>query len=296
MMVASAPWTATIALLVDQVFKPSSSHASSNSLLPTIPYQNWWPNSWTVTSSTRRILSNGQEFNSQADPAVMNVGYSMPPAPPAPGAGSTTVSVLKGYLPYRSPYVLQPRLRRVDVALRLRPVIGLQQHRDVDIRQLHLVERPPEQLRRALVLGRRDILRGRKRRLDDDVVRIGCPREVVNVGLLVRVGGRAVAVRAHAFSLACGADDEGGRDGDVDGVRAEVGVELRVRVELVAVPPARLAPAHARRLVDAQLREPLAGEVEVVLVPRACEHLRQLRREGQSPASRTRPAAPAPAA
>ena len=58
-----------------------------------MPYQNWCPNSWTVTSSTRRILSKGQKLNSQADPAVMNVGYSMPPAPPAPGAGSTTVSV-----------------------------------------------------------------------------------------------------------------------------------------------------------------------------------------------------------
>jgi len=36
----------------------------------------------------------GQKLNIQAEPAVMNVGYSMPPAPNAPGAGSTTVSVL----------------------------------------------------------------------------------------------------------------------------------------------------------------------------------------------------------
>ena len=38
-------------------------------------------------------------------------------------------------------------------------------------------------------------------------------------------------------------------------------------MELVAVPSARVAPPHAGRLVDAELREPLADQVEVVLVP-----------------------------
>jgi hypothetical protein len=31
---------------------PSSSHASSNSLVATMPYQYWWPNSCSVTDST----------------------------------------------------------------------------------------------------------------------------------------------------------------------------------------------------------------------------------------------------
>jgi len=50
-------------------------------------------NSWTVTISTARMPLSGQKLKSQELPAVMNVGYSMPPAPAAPGAGSTTVSV-----------------------------------------------------------------------------------------------------------------------------------------------------------------------------------------------------------
>ena len=89
---------------------PSSSHASSNSLLPTRPYQKLWPNSWIVTISRPRILSNGHRFMTKLVPAVMKVGYSMPPAPPAPGAGSTTVSVLYGYRPYHSPNHLMAAL------------------------------------------------------------------------------------------------------------------------------------------------------------------------------------------
>src|SRR3972149_5018824 len=41
------------------VLKPSSSQASSNSLLATSPYQNWWPASWIVTDSGLRRGGGG---------------------------------------------------------------------------------------------------------------------------------------------------------------------------------------------------------------------------------------------
>ena len=78
---------------VEYVVKPSSSQDSSNSLLATMPCQYWWPNSWTITSSGMRIRSSGHRLNRDTVPAVMKVGYSMPPEPPPPGAGSTTVRV-----------------------------------------------------------------------------------------------------------------------------------------------------------------------------------------------------------
>jgi hypothetical protein len=72
---------------------PSSSQASSNSLLPTSPYQNWWPNSWTITSWGRRTRSKGQRLARNDVPPVMKVGYSMPPEPIPPFAGSPMVRV-----------------------------------------------------------------------------------------------------------------------------------------------------------------------------------------------------------
>ena len=166
----------------------------------------------------------------------------------------------------------------------------LQQDGDLDIRELHLVNRPPEQLGDALVLGRRHVLGCRELRLDDDVVGVCRPGKIMDVGLLEGVRLRAVAVRALALLHARGAEDVVARHGDVDGVAAEVRIELGGGVELVAVPSARFAAPHAGRLVDAELREPLADQVEVVLVPRPGEHLRQLRRkrhlEGDGPARR----------
>ena len=75
---------------------PSSSQDSSNSFVATMLCQYWWPNSWTTTPSGARTRSNGQRFSSGDVPAVMKVGYSMPPEPPAPAAGSTTVIVRYG--------------------------------------------------------------------------------------------------------------------------------------------------------------------------------------------------------
>ena len=49
-----------------------------------MPCQYWWPNSWTVTPSGARTRSSGQRLKSVEVPAVMKVGYSMPPEPPAP--------------------------------------------------------------------------------------------------------------------------------------------------------------------------------------------------------------------
>ncbi len=267
---------------------PSSSHASSNSLLPTIAYQNWWPNSWTVTSSTIRILSKGQALQQPRRPGGDERRVLHAARTARARRRIHDREGLVGVPPVPQAVVLQPGLRRVDVTLRLGPVVRLQKHRDLDVGELHLVERAAEQLRDALVLGRRDVLRGRKRRLDDDVVRVRRPGEVVDVGLLVSVGRRPVAVRALAGAHPGRADDVAAGRRDLDRVAAVVGVELGGGVELVAVPTARLAAAHAGGLVDAELREPLAHEIEIVLVARPRKHLRQLRREGDL--QRDRPA------
>ena len=55
--------------------------------------QYWWPNSCTTTSSGASTRSSGQRLKSTDVPAVMKVGYSIPPEPPAPKAGSTIVIV-----------------------------------------------------------------------------------------------------------------------------------------------------------------------------------------------------------
>ena len=89
---------ASIARAVANVLSPSSSHACSNSLLPTTPYQNWWPASWTVTSSGLETSPGA----SQRVPAVKKVGYSIPPERLCQ-AGSTIVTCSYGYGPNHSP-------------------------------------------------------------------------------------------------------------------------------------------------------------------------------------------------
>src|SRR5215472_10257525 len=78
---------------------PSSSHAFSNSLVATIAYQYWCPNSCSVTISGNSFCPFGAHQNVSP---VMNVGYSIPPACSAPCGGSTTVICAYGYGPYHS--------------------------------------------------------------------------------------------------------------------------------------------------------------------------------------------------
>src|SRR5262249_15635073 len=95
--VSRGPYASAIARCSESSFRPSSSHDSSNSFDPTMPYQYWWPYSWMVTISTRRAPSKGQPvIQAFASPPVMNVGYSMPPEPSPSSGGSTTVSVSYG--------------------------------------------------------------------------------------------------------------------------------------------------------------------------------------------------------
>ena len=75
-----------------QLVSPSSSQAASNSLDASIPWKYWWPNSCTVTDSMFERHDNTGEASSRLAPVVMRVGYSIPPAPSAPGGGETTVS------------------------------------------------------------------------------------------------------------------------------------------------------------------------------------------------------------
>ena len=56
----SGPKARSMTRPVEYELMPSSSHASSNSLFATSPYQNWCPNSCTVTSSGTRTPLNGQ--------------------------------------------------------------------------------------------------------------------------------------------------------------------------------------------------------------------------------------------
>ncbi len=171
---------------------------------------------------------------------------------------------------------LEPGFHRLHVALDLRFVLGLQEHGDRHVGEPHLVCRPAEQRRGALVFRGRHVAGCREAALHLDVARVRGPREVVNVRLLVRVGRRPVPVVPPVHAVARRAHHEPRGNGDVHAELAVVRVELRVGVVLVAVPAAGRAPAHARRLVDAQLREPLADEEEVALVAAAGEHLRQL--------------------
>src|SRR5690606_29289264 len=91
----------------------------------------------------------------------------------------------------------------------------------------------------------------------------------------------AVLIGGLGAELAGGADLVlvGGRYGDPDVVGAEVGVELAVGMELMAVPSGGFAPALAGRFPDADLREPLSDHGERVPVSGAGEDARQARLE-----------------
>ena len=71
---------------------PSSSQASSNSFVATMPYQYWWPNSCSAVISVMWARSNCDV------PPVIRVGYSIPSISD-PGSGSITVRILYGYGP-----------------------------------------------------------------------------------------------------------------------------------------------------------------------------------------------------
>ena len=78
-------------------FTPSSSQGSSNSLVATMPYQYWWPNSCSVTSCGA-VSKRGRN---QAIEVVNSIGYSMPP--PSPIGRSSTTMRGYGYGRMRSP-------------------------------------------------------------------------------------------------------------------------------------------------------------------------------------------------
>ena len=154
-------------------------------------------------------------------------------------------------------------LDRPHVPRDLRTVHRLHQQRDLDVGQRDFSNRPIEKRRRAFLLGRRDLARRGERLARDDEVGVGGPREVVDVFLFVGIGRGAVRVLSLPGPLTRGADAERLRHGHLDGVASVVGVELGVGVELMAVPAAGFTAAAADRLVDGDLRKPLADEIEV---------------------------------
>ena len=114
------------------------------------------------------------------------------------------------------------------------------------------VRRPGEVVHQRPLAGRVDaLLVGRRRR--DEARHDAVADAARGVDHLARGADLALVLRGQV---------------ERDVVRAVVGVELRVGVELVAV-PAALA------LEDAELREPVRHEEEVVLVARAPAHARQ---------------------
>ena len=169
--------------------------------------------------------------------------------------------------------------RRPQVALRLRQMIGLHEQPHLDVTEAQLLDRPAEP-RRGLAVVLRGHLGGRVEAARDlDEARRRRPGEVVHVALLVGVGGRAVAVVHPRGAHAGGADHEAARQRDGDAVVPEIGVELRVGVELVRAPAAGSAAAHPGRLVDGDLREPLPDQEVVAGIAGPGVGLGQRRRE-----------------
>ena len=178
------------------------------------------------------------------------------------------------------PEPLDREHRRTEVAFGLRQVLWLHQQDHVDVGEPHVFDGARDRIGDPprLLLG--DLERGHEPAADFDERRIDGPREIVHVALLVHVSGRAVAVLAPRHPHAGRAEHHVRRHRHLDAVVAEVRVELRVRVELMAVPAAGGAATASRGLVDAQLREPLADERVIADVAGACEHAWQLRGEG----------------
>src|SRR5262249_1708413 len=127
--------------------------------------------------------------------------------------------------------------------------------------------------------ARRYVARGIEHELVNAIPRVRRPGEVVHVLREVPIG-RPGAGRTLRSELPGRTHDV--RRGDVEGhvVTAVVGRELGVGVAGVAVPSAPRAPAHPGGLVDSDLREPLADEMEVPDESRAGEDARKLRTEG----------------
>ena len=171
--------------------------------------------------------------------------------------------------------------RRAQVALGLREMLGLHQQDDVDVeRRTSSIGRPSRSATRAR-LGLGHLARGVEATTHFDERAGRRPR---------RSRARSPA-RARRSSCRCRGRVRETRTpvapstyvrghGHRHAVVAEVGVELRVGVELMAVPAAGRAAAPARRLVDPELGEPLADQRVVADVAGAREDARQLRREG----------------
>ncbi len=143
------------------------------------------------------------------------------------------------------------RLGRLEVAVRLRGVLGLKEERQLDVAETGFAERI----------------------LEDPIAGVRRPGEVVDAVLLVAVehasarGGSLVGAAAGGAELAPVALGEVDRDVVV----AEIREELARGVELVAVP--------AVFLEDAELGEPLDDHEEIVLVAGPHGHPRQPRDE-----------------
>ena len=105
------------------------------------------------------------------------------------------------------------------------------------------------------------------------------PGEVVHVALHEVVGGLAALALRLALQLAHRADGVVRRHRELDVVQAEVRIELAVEMELVAVPAHLGGAALARQLQHADLRKPLADQVEVAEPAGALHHPRQLAEE-----------------
>ena len=129
--------------------------------------------------------------------------------------------------------VRQRRARRLEMAVGLPRMLGLQEQPHLHVRQRGMLE----SLRQV------------------QVVRARRPGEIVHIFLVVVVGGRAVAVVARLVAEAGCADDPSGRGRDADVVDAVIGEEFGRGVELMAVP--------AGVFEDADLGEPLREEEEV---------------------------------
>ena len=101
--------------------------------------------------------------------------------------------------------------------------------------------------------------RSAERSCHDLEARARGPREVVHAALRPALGHGAVGVRAPLDPRAGRADRPAARHRDRDVVVAEVGEVLGHRVDLMAVPSTDRASVAPGGLIDAELREPLAG-------------------------------------
>src|SRR5262245_41575557 len=108
-------------------------------------------------------------------------------------------------------------------------------------------------------------------------MRIGGPGEIVDVFLIISVGGFSLRrVFSGVLQNAGGGDDKTGGNGDVDLILSEIRVEFAGGVVLVAVPLAPLGVTLAGFFIDSDLREPLGDEEEILMITGPGKHARQL--------------------